>query len=287
MPKPPSGPTLAYAPDSGGVSAVQQKPSADEKKRAQLIDHMVRGNNPPIDAAQRSEIDSAMRAVSTKELEHLDQVGTRIWQGHDLPPEYAAGGVGAPRLSTPAQWAKGLKVLQLNPTMKVTASQIRHELGHAKDDVLSDPKGLKPILDYPTQDQRVKKYEEASTLASERDDLKFSTTTVKDGKASKAKLSIGEMYDAYKARTKGYPKDDFFHSPTQNPWYGRSDAAEFFGEAFSVFHGGDERMKARLLEQAPEVFYLLQADADANGLPHSKVADLKQVKPLYDDLPDE
>ena len=88
-------------------------------------------------------------------------------------------------------------------------------------------------------------------------------------------------------RTKGYPKDDLFHSPTQRSTYARSDAQEFFAEAFAVFHGGDDRMKARLLDQAPEVFHMLEADAKKNGVDHPDVAALKKIKPLYDDLPDE
>ncbi len=263
-----AGPTVA--------SSVKAK-LKDEATRTRHIEHMLRGNDPGLDEKQRKKLDSAMRSLSTSELAALDKAGVRVWQGVDYPPEYAKAAM-APRspLSSTAAYHPGAKVLQLNPNSTVSASAILHELGHAKDDMLDDPAGLKPILEYGEKTRSQMLAKSAGVVS---DSTKtFKTQSPNDaGKLKEKSMTISQMYDAYVARSDGYLKDDLFHSPTQRTTYARRNAQEFFGEAFAVFRGGDPSMQKKLLEQAPEIYFMLEADAKKNGAP---VPDRKALEKL-------
>ncbi|MFT3708578.1 MAG: hypothetical protein QM817_13080 [Archangium sp.] len=277
---------LAYAPSGTEQAQSPQTPAtkrqadtfeagpvrvaqADTKKtkREELIDHITRGNDPAIDAALRKKIESALKAVSDKELAQLDKTGFRIFVGREVPPDLKDAGLVGPKLKSPAHYTPGIKVMLLNPDKAPTTSQIMHEVGHAKDDMMNDPKGLKPLAEYEG-DKRTEMLEKSMPLASETD--------------SKIKAA----YQAYSDRFGSFPKDEHFHTPTQSDSYARSDASEFYAEAFATFHGGSEEMQARLLDQAPEIYKLLEADAKKQGLPVPDRTALKG-KTNYTGLPNE
>lgn len=278
---------LAFVPSGGVGTSSQPKPrghsthdtfeaapvrvaQADEKKtkRDKLIDHITRGNDPAIDAKLRKRIETALSALSDKELKRLDDTGFRIYVGREAPPDLLEAGLATRKLTSPAQYSPGVKVILLNPDKMPTASQIMHEVGHAKDDMLDDPKNLKPLAKYKDEATRTKMLEKSMTMASDTNP------------------KIKAAYDAYHKRFDSYPKDEHFHTPTQSDSYARSDPNEFYAEAFATFHGGTEEMKARLLDQAPEIYEILEKDAKKQGLKVPDRAALKG-KTNYTGLPNE
>jgi hypothetical protein len=264
-----AGPVATPHRSGDGFDAVPVRVAQADTKvkstREKLIDHITRGQT--LDPALRKRVDTALKAVSDKELAQLDKTGFRIWVGRDVPPDLLDAGLAGQRLKSPAHYSPGIKVMQLNPDSMPTTSQIMHELGHAKDDMMNDPKGLKPLTSYEG-DARTRMLEKSITMASETDP------------------KIKAAYQAYSDRFGSFPKDEHFHTPTQSDSYARSDASEFYAEAFATFHGGSEEMQARLLDQAPEIYKLLEADAKQQGLP---VPDRKALKGKtnYTGLPNE
>lgn len=250
-----------------GPVRVAQGDDKKKTRRDKLIDHITRGNDPEIDGKLRKRIETALSALSDKELKKLDDTGFRIFVGREAPPDLLAAGLKTRKLTSPAQYSPGVKVILLNPDKMPSASQIMHEVGHAKDDMLDDPKGLKPLADYDVS-KRETILEKSITMASDTNP------------------KIKKAYDAYNKRFDSFPKDEHFHTPTQSDTYARSDPNEFYAEAFATFHGGSDEMKARLLDQAPEIYAILEADAKKQGLKVPDRASLKG-KTNYTGLPNE
>ncbi|MFT3840592.1 MAG: hypothetical protein QM723_26625 [Myxococcaceae bacterium] len=259
---------------STGVQQVQAPAlSADDKARLALIDHMGRGNNPPLSPDERKTFLVASRSLSMDQLKHADSSGLRLMRDDTAPPEFAKlpVGIAIPHLSEPAHYASGMRVLQFKSS--ADATQLTHELGHYRDDTLGEPANLKPVATVLAKvtdpAEQVKILDERGAYASlSANKTTYATQAPDDkGKLQPTKMTVHAMYEAYKERAKGILHQDQFHSPTQNNYYALKNAQEFFGEAFAVFHGGDPAMQAKLREEAPEMYYFLKADAKANGVP--------------------
>jgi hypothetical protein len=72
------------------------------------------------------------------------------------------------------------------------------------------------------------------------------------------------MLERYKERC-GL-REQSFDNPTTKEGYSQTSTREFYAEGYSVFHGGRERNQARLLYCAPELYELLEDEAEHEGL---------------------
>jgi len=248
------------------------------KKSERAIEHMWRDNDPPLTEAEQKKIKAAFTELTEKQILQLDKSDMRIWKGQGLPPDLADLGLGVPKLTTRAAYHPGLKVLQLNPDKGAFLSDLRHELGHARDDIGDEKKATKPIAKIADADARIAAIEKNAGMMS-TSSKQFATQTLDgDRKLVSAKMTIGEAREKFLARVENVQDDDLFNSGNARDGYARKSPEEFYAEAYATYHGSDTQQQARLLAYAPEMFFILQADAKANKMPVLDVKVLEDTK---------
>ena len=84
------------------------------------------------------------------------------------------------------------------------------------------------------------------------------------GQKQKVGLSIMDVYDRFMKR----PAAAYwsFANTKTDPEHVTSDVREFYAEGYSVFHGDNEDAQAQLLCDAPELYQLLENDANEGKL---------------------
>lgn len=234
----------------------------NDPKRAKFIDHMLRGNDPPVKPELRETVLEALSVFTQKEIEQMDRTGVRLWFGKDLPPDLKDAGLDIDgQLKTAGEYRPGVRVVLMR--RNASAETMRHELGHVKDDLLDDPAGLKPIADYKAKD-RPGILTQSMKMGTESKKTYATLTYDAEYNLQPKNMSLDDMYKAFAGR--GTLREDVFKTEYARDAYARTNAQEFFAEGFAVFHGSDAKQKENLRFQAPELYFYLKADAEARGL---------------------
>ena len=201
-----------------------------------------------------ARITSAARAFSATQLSRMRRVGVRFWSELDVPPVFA-GQVEVKRMTTRAAYVAEIRVIRLRPTSY--SDDIRHEMAHAWDHVRTGT-----VAGYPdrmSRRDRERMIQRPVRMWSESADRRL---VVVGGR--RLRLSVTEMRDAYRRRA--VLREQAFDNPQTREGYSRGAVREFYAEGYSVFHGSSTDSQAKLLLRAPELYSLLEREAQANGL---------------------
>ena len=240
-------------------------PRPDRARRRKLIDHMLRGIEPPPADWQKARIEKALNPLSTKNLKKISKAGVRFWYGDGMPEElsFVVSGTGnqlrGRQLAEYVPAARLIRLKQRTPT-----SQIRHEIAHAIDDLKDDPKGSKSIDKYKPN-QRDDMVGKLVGFGSEKANIKLTTLVPdKTGKRwIKTEMSVRDMWSSRRPAI----REQRFNSGTAKEGYSYKNPREFWAEGWAVFHGGNGTEQRKLLLNSPELFYALKFDAMKNGAP--------------------
>jgi hypothetical protein len=232
--------------------------NADDKKEAEerrrLLAEFTNGADLP--EKRIAQIGSAMKAFSLNQLRAMRKAGVRFWKPDGLPPEFEDR-VELKSLSTPGGYSDLLRLIRMAD--KASTDAIRHELAHAWDHVRTGK--VKPVGELKGKD--FEKALESSPPLSSQTEEKRSTKETYEGKQRTVRLTIAEMLERYK---KWPLREQSFDNPSTREGYSKKSPAEFYAEGYSVFHSGNEWNQARLLYYAPELYELLEAEANKEGL---------------------
>jgi hypothetical protein len=160
-------------------------------------------------------------------------------------------------LSTPGEYLDSIRVIRI--AENATTDDIRHELAHAWDHVRTGK--VKPVgqLKGKAFETALKETPALSSATNE----KRATKEPHEGKVRKVSLTISEMLERYRRRSRY--RIQSFDKPGREG-YSKDSPREFYAEGYSVFHSGNEWNQARLLYYAPELYELLETEAKQEGL---------------------
>ncbi len=230
-------------------------PVSTAAARTAACDDFLRGVSPPPSAALRTRMDRALESFSDAQLQRMRDAGVRFWPGRDgLPPDIIEAGAAAPPPSSPGAYVAGARTLRYSPDMSTAA--LRHELGHAWDDVGGETRRLR-LDDLPTAERR---------RAITRLDREVDTGRAFSSTRDRGLVDAFEDYRGSRRWTSDAREREAFDLGARAGYSTRS-VEEFYAEGFSAFHGSAERA-ARMERNAPELFHRLAEDArDAGTLP--------------------
>jgi hypothetical protein len=228
----------------------------EEKQRHAILKDMLRGVTADEEKAWCKRLRRALAAFSTSQMRTMKAAGVRFWRSGEFPPpfkgEYAPSKT---RRSEMARYEYRYRIIQWGP--KGGVDEIRHELAHAWDHVRG---GKVPRLD---------SYKGASLKKAIFAPVAFTSETAKKlvtieetvgADKKKVSLSIQDTYDRFMKR----PVQSYwsFANSMTAPEHVTNDVREFYAEGYSVFHGDDEDAQAKLLCDAPELYQLLEKEAN-------------------------
>lgn len=192
----------------------------------------------------------------------MQRHGVRFWpRGEPLPPELATLSLEAqPPLGNP-EYAPAGRLILLPPSVK--AAHVRHELGHALDDLM-DERRLVRLDDLSAGERRAKLESQVSAYGASETNRRFEVTVA----GHTERLTMAEMFTRYRERAPY--REQSFDGRGVTPGHTFDGVTEFFAEGVSVFNGDDLEAQARLLRRAPELYAWLE---DHNVSHHQPVPD--------------
>lgn len=237
---------------AGGKKGMKQ--TAEEKERATLLSEFTDGAG--LEKQQISDIKSAMRAFSLRQLRAMRNAGVRFWVPDSLPP--FKENVKIANLSAPGEYVDTFRVIRMAKNAPTDA--IRHELAHAWDHVRTGK--VKPIgkLKGKAWEKALK---DTPALSSETAEKRATKEMISKGRMRSVRMPISDMFARYK---KWSLREQSFDNPGTQDAYSKRSPREFYAEGYSVFHGGWEDHQARLLYYATELYELLEAEANEQKL---------------------
>jgi hypothetical protein len=267
---------LMRAPDEKDQSAGKPPPAADpctapdaklpvykpaeQKQRDEILQDMLRGLTTDEKNQLCMRFRRALGAFSTSQMVTMKAAGVRFWRSGEFPPpfkdEYAPSKT---RHKEIARYQHNYRIIQWGSKAGVDA--IRHELAHAWDHVRG---GKVPRLDSYKGAQLRKAVLAPANFSSESAEKRTTIEETVEGKQKKVGLSIKDTFDRYMNRPA--PPDWSFANSQTDPEHVTSDIKEFYAEGYSVFHSGNEEAQAQLLCYAPELYQLLETEANENKL---------------------
>jgi hypothetical protein len=236
---------------------VQRQPSGEDKENAErtkILTEFTVGAG--LSEQQLARIRAAMRGFSLHQLGAMRKAGVRFWAPDSLPPEFSDR-VQVKNVSTPAEYLDLLHIIRMTPGASTDA--VRHEFAHAWDHVRTGK--VKPIGKLNDKDFE-KALMNTPELLSETSEKRV-TKEVSGSKKRTVRLTISEMLEHYR---KWRLREQSFDNPSTREGYSKTSPREFYAEGYSVFHSGNEWNEARLLYYAPELYELLEAEAEQEGL---------------------
>jgi hypothetical protein len=236
---------------------VQRQSSGEEKENAErtkILTEFTDGAG--LSEQQLARIRAAMRGFSLHQLRAMRKAGVRFWAPDSLPPEFSDR-VRVKNISTPAEYLDLLHIIRMAPGASTDA--VRHEFAHAWDHVRTGK--VTPIGKLNEKDFE-KALKNTPELLSETSE-KRATKEVSGNKKRKIRLTVSEMLERYR---KWRLREQSFDNPSTRESYSKTSPREFYAEGYSVFHSGSEWNQARLLYYAPELYELLEAEAEQEGL---------------------
>ncbi len=233
---------------------------AEQKQRDQILQDMLRD----LTATEKKDLCKRFRralgAFSTSQMLTMKGAGVRFWRAGEFPPpfknDYAPAKAGRSEI---ARYHPEVRIIQWGPRAGV--DDIRHELAHAWDHVRG---GKVPRLDAYKGARLEKAVRAPATFSSESSEKRLTIEETVGGKQQKVGLSIKDVYDRF-MKLPPSPHWSFANSKT-DPEHVTSDVREFYAEGYSVFHGDNEDAQAQLLCDAPELYQLLESEANEKKL---------------------
>jgi Domain of unknown function (DUF4157) len=233
---------------------------AEQKQRHAILQDMLRGVTADEKKAWCKRLRRALAAFSTSQMLTMKAAGVRFWRSGEFPPpftdEYAPSKT---RRSEMARYEYRYRVIQWGPQGGV--DEIRHELAHAWDHVRG---GKVPRLDGYKGASLRKAILAPVTFSSETAEKRVTIEETVGADKKKVSLSIQDTFDRFMKR----PAQSYwsFANTKTDPEHVTSDVREFYAEGYSVFHGDNEDAQAQLLCDAPELYQLLEKEANAAKL---------------------
>ena len=80
-------------------------------------------------------------------------------------------------------------------------------------------------------------------------------------------MTVQEMYDAYRARMRGRPRDQAFGTPSAREGYSLTNVKDFYAEGYAVYNSTLDLQQARMRVQAPELYDYLRQLAEREHMP--------------------
>ena len=233
---------------------------AEQKQRDDILQDMLRG----LTATEKKDLCTRFRralgAFSTSQMLTMKTAGVRFWRPGEFPPpfkdEYAPRKA---KRNEMARYQYEYRVIQWRSQAGV--DEIRHELAHAWDHVRG---GKVPKLDAYRGDKLKKAVLTPATFSSESAEKRLTVEETVGGKKQKVGLSIKDVYDRFMKR----PAQTYwsFANTKTDPEHVTSNVREFYAEGYSVFHGENEDAQAQLICDAPELYQLLEREANEEKL---------------------
>jgi len=233
---------------------------ADQKQRDQILQDMLRGLTATEKDSVCKRFRRALAAFSTSQMLTMKSAGVRFWRAGEFPPpfkdDYAPGKA---KRNEMARYHPEVRVIQWGTRAGV--DEIRHELAHAWDHVRG---GKVARLDAYKGARLKKAVQAAATFSSEKNEARLTVEEIVHGQKQKVGLSIKDVYDRFMKR----PAAAYwsFANTKTDPEHVTSDVREFYAEGYSVFHGDNEDAQAQLLCDAPELYQLLENEANEGKL---------------------
>lgn len=255
---PSHGSDVIYCDQPEGTSSTAAVISPESQAREEILDDMTR----QIDLSRqlRARIITALQAFSLGQLRSMQRAGVRFWGSAGLPPSFE-GVAEAPLLRTPARYLQAIGVIQVRENAGV--SDIRHELAHAWDNI----RALRP--------QRMQRLDEIreDQLSSEIE--RRAGSAFWSGSTTRVELTLSQMLQRYRDRL---PRRELaFDNPGTREGHSLTSVQEFYAEGYSVFHGTHQNSQARLLHFAPELYFLLESEAQTQHLPIPNRAEVERA----------
>ena len=235
---------------------------AEAKQRQAILQDMLRGTTADEKRDWCKGLRRAMAAFSLSQLTALKAAGVRFWRVGEFPPPFK--GEFAPaeaKRFEMARYQPNTRVIQWGP--KAGVDEIRHELAHAWDHV----RGGKVARLDAYKGARLKGAVTADTpFASEATTKRLTIEESVGGERKKVRLSIPDMFDRFMQRPALNSSWSFANTRT-DPEHVLTGVKEFYAEGYSVFHSGNADAQAQLLCDAPELYQMLEVEANAAKLP--------------------
>ena len=245
---------------------VKTKPDPKAARRKALLNDFTRGWN-DLPEKIKNRIRGAMKAFSLKQLDKMNKAGLRFWKkGGKIYFPKADVYIEMP-ISGKANYSDITRVVSVDN--KSSTNDIRHELAHAWDHLqLFKKKQLKRLDDLKTSE----KIEEV--LSSKK---KFHSE--KSSKIKKAFKSYKKKLGAERGRASGEMMRLFgFENLGTKEGHSLASVQDFYAEGYSVFHGGDNTAKAKLLVSALELYNYLEKEAKQFKLNVPDRSKLEKIK---------
>ena len=268
-----------FAGDQQKVSSTLVTNAGSSPFRNKILDHMTRDNNPPLSQQERDTFLAAMSSFSDKQLKKMDQAGVRFWRDpKGMPPDVPAQ---QDKMDSPHYSPSSRVIRPKDGSNTIGEASLRHELSHAWDDISNEKRKLKdvseinhkdPLKENELQIAEIEKRTQSPEMKSE-EDRKISVNV--DGKQKR--MTIAEMREAALQRKPENNTKATFAQDFQKETEPFSSNVEFYASGYAAFHGTDQRLQARLLFLAPELYSYLENEAKQNGL---KLPNRKQLDQL-------
>ncbi len=251
-------------PDTVTTPATQQHPDcygrdtmpqAEIERRLTVYRDFVRGISGEI--PQRNSILNAMCAFSLTQLNQMMQAGVRFWPPGPLPTFSENFEISIPRRGL-SSYVPAIRLIRLSSNR---ISVLRHELAHAWDHV----RGMRRRYRIDNlSDRRL----ERSLTGPQRLGSEMNTRHRITVGGNVLRMSIQEMYDAYRQRMRGRPREMAFGTPSARIGYSLSNVRDFYAEGYAVFNSGGLRdSQQRMRNFAPELYAYFHQEAVRYRLP--------------------